>query len=71
MNKPKLELVDVTFDLTFETMRDNDLYGDREAGIFASEIEIFMLGLESVIELSDEDIEIIEFLADEDVQIAA
>jgi hypothetical protein len=72
MNKPKLELVDQTFDVAFETMRDHDMArvesckgcpacgGQCNQLLSEDEVEAFLAGLENVFDdatvLSDEDL---------------
>ncbi len=71
MNKPKLQLVDQTFDVAFEAMRDNDMArvesckacpacgGDCNQLLSETEVEAFLAGLDGdvfEVELQDSDI---------------
>jgi hypothetical protein len=68
MNKPRLVLVDTTFDITFEAMRDNDMArheqkcgacgGDCNQLLTEGEVEAFLAGLDGLLvdEVSDADI---------------
>lgn len=54
MDKPKLQLVDTTFDVAFEAMRDND-----EWLLSEGDVEAFLEGLDGSVfetEVADEDI---------------
>jgi hypothetical protein len=62
MNKPKLQLVDLTFDVAFEAMRDNDM-ARKSAFASDAEVDAFVAGLDSCFDdeivLTDADIEVV------------
>ena len=74
MNKPKLVLVDTTFDIAFEAMRDNDQArvesckacpacgGQCNQLLSETEVEAFLAGLDGDVfetEVADADIEVL------------